>query len=124
MRADRRGDNEDFVLTSQKGGQLSVARLGVGLLEPLDERLNLGRVSFRNVTARFPMAVCNRVYGVGQFVYCGFQLRVQERSSVWSAAYPFRKGCNRLYAFLSHDPVLIFIPPALKFLNYFFNLIF
>ena len=33
----RRGDDEDFVLTSQKGGQLSVARLEAGLLELLDD---------------------------------------------------------------------------------------
>jgi len=41
----RRGDDEDFVLTSQKGGQLSVARLEVGPLDLLDERLNLCRVN-------------------------------------------------------------------------------
>ena len=29
--------------------QLSVARLEVGLLETLDERLNLGRISFRSI---------------------------------------------------------------------------
>jgi hypothetical protein len=40
-----------WILVKTSLDQLSIARLDVGLIEALDKRLNLGRISFRNVIA-------------------------------------------------------------------------